>query len=162
MATTFTKIASNTVGVLGVSSVTFSSIPSTYTDLCLKASVNGLTLASLAVSFNGSTSNFTNKWLEGNGATAASGSNAASGRFIGLPSTATSVFSNIEFYIPNYGSANYKSYSSDSVTEANATTAYADLIAGLWSDTSAINSIAISGTTLTQYSTFTLYGIKNS
>ena len=162
MANTYTLIASNTVGSGGVSSVTFSSIPSTYTDLLLKASVNGASLASLAVSYNGSTTNFTNKWLEGNGATAASGSNAASGRFIGLPSTAASVFSSVEFYIPNYASANYKSYSSDSVTEANATTAYADLIAGLWSDTAAITSIAISGTTLSQYSTFYLYGISKT
>ena len=38
MATTFTKIASVTVGSGGASSIDFTSIPSTYTDLCVKLS----------------------------------------------------------------------------------------------------------------------------
>lgn len=78
-------------------------------------------------------------------------------------------FSNTEIYIPNYTSSNYKSVSSDSVQEANDTTNNNMwLLAGLWSNTGAITQIDIgaddtsSSYNFLQYSTFTLYGIKNS
>ena len=48
------------------------------------------------------------------------------------------------------------------VSENNATTAYATLNAGLWSNTAAINAIGLtitSGQNFAQYSTATLYGI---
>ena len=162
MANTYTLISSNTVGSGGVSSVTFSSIPSTYSDLLLKASVRGASAASLAIAYNGSTANFTNTWLESDGSAASSGSNAGSGRFVGVSSTATSVFTNLEIYIPDYLSSKYKTYSSDSAGESNTSTAYSDLISGRWSDSAAITSIGISGTTMSEYSSFYLYGIKNT
>jgi hypothetical protein len=161
---TFTLIASNTVGSGGASSVTFSSIPATYTDLVVKVSARLSANDSLLMLFNGSSSGYTQKFLEGNGATASSG--PLTNGYISYPLTTTaSTFSNVEIYIPNYTSSNYKSYSTDSVDEANATTAYADLLANLWSNTSAISSIAFStatSTTIQQYSTFSLYGINNS
>jgi hypothetical protein len=164
---TFIKIASVTVGSGGASSIDFTSIPSTYTDLVIKTSsrtnYNEGTVE-LQLSFNGSTSTFSSKYLLGNGAAAFSGSLA---RYAGQtqPSTTTAnTFSSHDIYIPNYAGSTNKSYSVDSVTENNATTAYADLIAGLWSTTSAISSITISPASgsLVQYSTATLYGIKNS
>ena len=39
MAVTFTQIASVTVGSGGAASIDFTSIPSTYTDLCIKTSI---------------------------------------------------------------------------------------------------------------------------
>ena len=80
--------------------------------------------------------------------------------------TATaSTFGNGDIYIPNYAGSNYKSASADTVSENNASTGYDDMTAGLWSNTAAITSIAISSftsSTIIQYSTFYLYGIKNS
>lgn len=168
MANTYTLISSNTVGSGGVASVTFSSIPATYTDLLLKVSVRGSAASvnqSYRMTFNGSsTTGLTMKRLYGDGAAAASDSGTTS-EGVGASATANT-FSNDEYYIPNYASANYKSFSVDNVGENNATTAYALLDAGLKSDTAAITSIVFTavgvGGDLKEYSTFYLYGIKNS
>lgn len=170
MPNTFIKIATVTVGGGGAATMAFSSIPSTYTDLCVKISArDGRTTDTangLLLSLNGSSSNFSWRLLEGNGASASS-ANSTTG-LIGLSTTSiatASTFSNVEFYIPNYAGSTNKSISSDSVTEHNATTAYADLIASLWSNTGAINSITLTpsgGNNFLQYSTATLYGISNT
>jgi len=169
MATTFTKIASVNVGLLGAASMSFTSIPSTYTDLCLKITARDASNAGpygVYVGFNGSTSSFSDKFLEGNGASTNSGSLA---RYLGTETPLTytaNTFSSIDVYIPNYAGSTNKSFSADGVSENNATTAYASLNAGLWSDTSAINQITLTigtaGDLFAQYSSATLYGIKNS
>jgi len=73
-----------------------------------------------------------------------------------------STFASGEMYIPNYAGSNSKSFSADSVQETNASLAYSYLMAGLWSNSSAITSIALTPFTgnFAQYSTATLYGIK--
>ena len=168
MATTYTLISSVTVGSGGAATIGFTSIPATYTDLVVKLSarINRATvLDGVNISFNGSTSGFTGVYLEGSGSVASSGTVT---RFIGVGTgdTATaSTFGNLDLYIPNYTSSNNKCYSADSVTENNATTAYAYLIAGLWSNSAAITSISLSpliGTLFNQYSTAYLYGISNA
>ena len=163
-------ITSVTVGSGGAASVTLpatGTIPQTYTDLQIVMSVRGSrseVVSNTAISFNGSTANFTNKYLEGNGTSASSGSLA---RFVGAQPAATATantFSNNIIYIPNYTSSNFKSFSCDSVTENNATLAYATLFAGLWSDTSAITTITLSSSSSDNFvegSTFYLYGISN-
>lgn len=167
MPNTYTLIASSTVGATSVASIDFSSIPSTYTDLLLKVSARQSTgdVAYAAFRFNGSTSSFTYRSIEGNGSSAAS-YNGTTGAY-GITNTSgytANSFNNIEIYIPNYASSNYKSYSSDSVTESNTGTVYMDLIAGLWSNTAAINQVTLYPNTgnFVQYSSFYLYGIKNS
>ena len=95
------------------------------------------------------------------------GDAAATRIYIGQVNGATATantFANVSIYIPNYTSANYKSVSIDAVTENNATTAYAFLSAGLWSNTAAITSATITNSSgnYVQYSTAYLYGIKNS
>ena len=54
--------------------------------------------------------------------------------------------------------------SADGVMENNATEAYQNLVAGLWSNTSAITSLTLAKSTgnFVQYSSASLYGIKNS
>jgi hypothetical protein len=82
-----------------------------------------------------------------------------------VPSNWTAnTFSNGEIYIPNYAGSNYKSWSSDAVTENNATSADMSLVAGLTSITAAITSITIAGAAgnLVQYSTAYLYGVSNA
>ena len=167
MANTYVKIGSTvTVGVLGAADITFSSIPATYTDLVIKISGRTNKAAvfdDIAISFNGSTASFTGRELYGDGAAAASISTSRAAS-IATGSTATaSTFGNSEIYIPNYAGSTTKTFSVDGVQETNATTAYAIMIAGLWSNTAAITSVALTplvGTLFSQYSSFALYGIK--
>jgi hypothetical protein len=164
LANTYTLIEAKTLAS-AVSSVTFSSIPQTYTDLKLVCSTRLVSgnFPDLNISFNGSTSNFTNKNILGSGASVTSGTDVRVIGFTEGTSQTSSTFTNGEVYIPNYTSSNYKSFSADNVTENNATTAYSHLVAGLWSDVSAITSITISaGANFDSASTFYLYGIKNS
>jgi hypothetical protein len=171
MANTYIQIGSTvTVGAGGSATITFSSIPSTYTDLVLVCSLRSdkptFGFSNYNLSINGSTSTFSVRYLEGNGASATTGTavTGMAGNINGPASTA-STFSNTQFYFPNYAGSTNKSYSLDHVTEANATTAWMDLIAGLWSTTSAITSLTLTegnASVFSQYSTASLYGIKNS
>ena len=177
MATTYTLIASNTLGS-SAASVTFSAIPNTFTDLVLKFSVRSTggsnTFDHINVTFNGDTaSNYSRTYLNGNGAAAASGRSTSASLFGMLQAadgaTATSnTFSNGELYIPSYTASQNKPVSQDSAQETNATTAYRVVNAGLWRNTSAITSIelAVGGsggsTDFVSGSSFFLYGIKNS
>jgi len=167
MANTYTLIEAKTL-TSSSSDVTFTSIPQTYTDLLLKASVRGgasTVNQSFVVTFNGSsTTGLTMRRVYGDGASAGSDTNTS---LEGVGSTATAnTFSNNEIYIPNYAGSNNKSFSVDNVGETNGTTAYALLQAGLRSNTDAITSIVLTaigaGGSFLQYSSFYLYGIKNS
>ena len=166
MPNTYTLIASNTVGG-AVSSVSFSSIPSTYTDLLVKLSLRSDRTAdtdSVNMTVNGSSTSMTWLYLLGNNSVASS---ATAQRFYTDSDYNTaSTFGNAEVYIPNYASANYKSFSVDTVSENNATSgAQTELLAQLWSNTSAITSITFApqfGSNWKQYSSFYLYGIKNT
>jgi hypothetical protein len=168
MANTYTLIASTSLSS-AQANIDFSSIPATYTDLLLKACVRGsdASVQNFVIKFNNSTTNHTLRYLEGNGASASSGTSPGTFSFIGaVPGTGVtaSTFNNVEVYIPNYAGSNNKSFSVDAVEENNATTAYADLVAGLWSNTAAINQITIyaAAGNLAQYSTAYLYGVNNA
>jgi len=170
MPNTFELIASSTVGSGGAASIDFTSIPSTYTDLVVKCSFR-VTVAGpldgIKISFNGSTSSFTARDIYGNGSSVGSESSTIA-RWAGLAAATgatASTFSNFEIYIPNYAGSTNKSYSSDAVSENNATAGYNFLFAGLWSNTAAINQITLTPDTassINQYSTAYLYGVKNA
>jgi hypothetical protein len=167
MANTFELIASSTVGSGGAASIDFTSIPSTYTDLCLKLSVrdtNAGAAVNMFIKLNTSTANFTAKGLSGTGS-AAQSYNITDG-YLGVINGAgstSSTFSSGELYFPNYAGSTNKSFSNEIVQENNGTTAYAQMQAELWSNTAAINAISLTPTTLfAQYSAAYLYGIKNS
>jgi hypothetical protein len=147
-------------------SVTFANIPQTgYTDLKIvysaRSSATGSTGTVISLSFNGSTANFTSRYLEGAGS-GTPGSFTSPANFAGVATTnamTASTFSSGEIYIPNYAGSTNKSFSVDSVTEQNATGALTELIAGLWSQTAAITSVTLSSTSFVANSTFSLYGI---
>jgi hypothetical protein len=171
MPNTMTLISSVTAGTGGVSALTFSSIPSTYTDLCLKFSLRNADATVLShMQINGDTAaNYSNRRLYGTGS--GTGSNASSGTYFqiyggGNASTySANVFSNGEVYIPNYANTSYtKTISFDSVTENNATEAYSAIDSGIWNSTAAITSISLfyTGFNQAQYSTAYLYGILKS
>lgn len=171
MANTFELLDSVTVGAGGATSIAFTSIPSTFTDIFFKISVritrSGYVGDIMQVSFNGSSSNESSRRIEGAGSgTPTSASNSLLLVYQGSTTDATaSTFGNAEFYISNYAGSNYKSASNDGVSENNGTTAYAGLAANLWSDTAAINSVTFtpdSGSNFVQYSSIYMYGIKSS
>lgn len=169
MANTLFLIEAKTVSS-AVAYVEFTSIPQTYTDLKLVASARGSgTNTELSVRFNGDTgSNYPFVRAYGDG----SGTNSTkttltyvANNMLNQTNYTASTFGNGDFYIPNYTSSNYKSVSIDGVTENNSTGAFAMLSASNWANNSAITSIKIfdnDGGNLVQYSTFYLYGIKNS
>jgi len=69
---TYTPIATTTLGS-SATSYTFTSIPSTYTDLVIVAQIKGDTTTYLNLRFNGDTgSNYSRTTLSGNGSTASS------------------------------------------------------------------------------------------
>ena len=166
---TMTLIASNTVGSGGASSVTFSSIPQTYTDLILKFSLRYGDYSSwnyAYIQLNSTAGAI--KTISGNGSSAGSSNITTNLRIDFVPGTGqtSNTFSNAELYIPNYTTSNAKSVSLDYVSENNATAAYSELGAGLFSTvTSAVTSISLlvdGSWNFAQYSTAYLYGISNS
>jgi len=169
---TMTLIASNTVGSGGTASVTFSSIPQTYTDLKLVYSTreaNSGTISQVYARFNGDSSSiYTGKRLFGYSGSASSASDSTSYFALGWTAgntTTANTFGNGEIYIPNYTSSNYKSVSGELVGEDNSANTVVDLFgAYLYSSTSAITSIFFGGLdgNFMQYSTFYLYGISSS
>ena len=172
MASSRYLISSQTLAS-SAASVTFSSIPATYTDLVLRVSArtgsSGSAIDRIQIQFSGISSSYSRTVLIGNGS-AASSSRATSATY-GLASGAegasatSNTFGNTEFYIPNYtGSAN-KVFSSFGVSETNATAAEIGVMANLLSNTSAVNKIDLysdDGSSFVSGSSFYLYGLKNS
>jgi hypothetical protein len=168
MANTYTLIEAKTLAS-ATATVSFTSIPQTYTDLkvvCSVRSTRSGDAENLYIGFNSSASSFSSRNMIGEGSGTPAGYSTLN-QFIGVVNGDTSIantFCNNEIYIPNYTSSNYKSFSGDGVQEANQTLAYATLTAGLWSNTAAITSIdfTVQFTTIKTGSTFYLYGISNS
>ena len=178
MANTYVKIATVSVPLLGQAAMSFTSIPSTYTDLCIKVSgrnaivdittyvdmiINGDTGAyydqkNVSDSFNGTITN--QSW---------SNQNSFYLYQINGSTSTSNTFSNTEVYIPNYTSTVSKSISVDGAAESNTSSGGGRvnaLSAGLYHPASnvAISSITLtaSGGNFVQYSTATLYGILKS
>lgn len=168
MAATYELIESQTLGA-AAASVTFSSIPGTFDDLCVLHSAR-TTRVSVVEYFggqiNGSSSNMTTRLLEGSGSTASSSSGSFIRLGVAAGSSATAdTFGNTEIWIPNYAGSTNKSISWTGVQETNATGA--SIVAGavLWSQTAAITSISFSsvlGNNIVTGSSFHLYGITKA
>lgn len=154
-----TLIGSVAVGAGGAATIDFTSIPGTYTDLTLVLSARATsTTATITLAFNGSSASFTGRYMQGNGAAASS---TTSTTLIGnspISTDTASTFGNLLLVIPNYAGATNKTFSVDVVTENNATTAYQQIFAGLWSNTAAITQVTLSLANFAQYSTAYLYG----
>ena len=163
MAFTYSKLAEVTLAST-TSTIDFINIPQNYNDLIIKLSLRSDTnsVEGLLVNINGSSSNFTGRFVDGGAGTPRSGTAVVNGIVNGTDYTA-STFSSNEIYIPNYTSSNFKSYSVDYVTENNASAGYNGFSALLWSNVTAITSLSFrraSSGSFVQYSTATLYGVK--
>lgn len=169
----FTLISSVTVGSGGASTISFTSIPQTYTDLCLMFSTRADAtigdpyynsyLLTNAFPLNGGAST---RYLLGNGSSVSSASDGNNILLLGVTSSGAtaSTFGNTVAYFTNYASTTLnKSVSIDQVSENNATASAAMLSAGLYPANTAITSITIdpfSTGNFVQYSTAYLYGIS--
>jgi hypothetical protein len=172
MATTYEAIATVTVGSGGAANIEFTSIPATFTDLNILLSLRQTAVGGTNVNmiFNNSTTSYSNRDIISAAGTVASestvlGTSSIKVGFIPENTNYTAnTFSNQYVYIPNYAGSTNKSVSTDNAMENNSTTVYFGLFAGLWSNTSAITSIKLTpeNGNFVQYSTATLYGIKNS
>ena len=162
MPVTYEKIASNTLGS-GVTSVTFSSVSSAYTDIILVCNITNTTSQTLYARFNGDTAtNYSATYMYGDGSSASSSRQTTNDKLLlgavaaGLSSTNPTVFiSNIQ---------NYSNTTTNKtvLTRASLASGEVDAVVGRWASTAAISTILIypSGGTLQTGSTFTLYGIK--
>ena len=155
-------------------SVTFSSIPATYTDLVLRISARCAdtgTYAALKFTLNSDTSSvYSFTVLYGTGSSALSDrdsalANARAKFTINADNATANSFGSLEIYIPSYLASQNKPISAFGVSETNSATSYMGANAILWRNTAAITSIQMSelfGTNLLTGSSFYLYGIKNS
>lgn len=170
MSTTLNLIAKQTVGSGGASSVTFSNIPQTFTDLKVVMSVRDGSAQvgnNILFQINGGTTSQSVRAISGDGSSTPNSYSATPLFFTSNGNSSTAnTFSNMEVYICNYASTTInKSVSVDSVSENNGTTAYAQLTAGLYASNTAITSIlftANGGPSFSEFSEFWLYGISSS
>lgn len=157
---TMKLVSTVTVGAGGASSIQFTSIPQTGTDLLLLVSGRSTnTSQAFEIRFNGSSASLSDRYLYGSGSAAASGTDSAIYGYATQSTDTASTFGNVQIYVPNYAGSTNKSLSVDSVTENNATAALQVLTAGLWANTAAITSLSLSGFTFAQYTTASLYTI---
>jgi hypothetical protein len=171
LPSTYTLIKGETL-VSSAASYTFTAIPSTFTDLVLRVSArsdDASTVRGFRLNFNGvSGTSYSETYLSGNGSAVSSVRDSNIGYsdlgVISGGSTTANTFGSVEIYIPSYTVAQNKAISGDSASEDNSTTAYRRANAGLFSNTSAITSIAatLNAGNFAIGSSFYLYGIKSS
>jgi hypothetical protein len=163
-----TLIQTQTLGA--DATITFSSIPSSYTDLHLaitaRSAAAGQTQDNLFLTFNGSSATQYN-W-QGIKSTnlsiaAAPGTNQSVMSFqSSLPGggSTTNAFGNAYITILNYASSNPKIVFADLANEQSGLSGYRNSWYAFWNNTAAINSITISaaGANITAGSTISLYG----
>ena len=162
-AATYVPLATSTLGS-AQATVTFNSIPSTYTDLVLITGdiINATNLANAYLQFNSDTSGtYSATFMEGSGSSGSGSRNSGQDRLKVLRSyggdrtmNITNIlnYSNNSFYKTILG--RYGSGGSSSSTGA---------AIGMWRSTSTISSITIGiegGYNFSTGATFTLYGIK--
>lgn len=174
MPSTYTLIATLSGGA---STIDFTSIPQTYTDLVVfqyfrfssasgiqnvhvrfnNDSTAGAYVQSMALAGDGGVGAYTNSSQNAYQWTYAPG---------GSGTTTANAYSNGSLYIPNYANTSYiKATSIDLIMQINATTNQAvQMHAGYWNNTSAINRITFTAPsdTFTSGSVASLYGISNA
>lgn len=169
MPATYEPIASQTLGG-SATTITFSDIPGTFTDLIIAASPR-LTFAgqsaSLALRLNGDTgSNYSTTWIRGNGTSAESSRLSNQSEMyvatISASTAASNIFTPCIVSICSYSNANVHK----TVLSSSSGIDYGPMrLVNLWRSTSVVTSISLRSFGGTQGdfasgSTFSLYGIK--
>jgi len=160
---TYTPIATTTLGS-DTATYTFSSIPSSYTDLVLIMSARTvISDSAIYCQLNGDTgTNYSNTQLLGNGSVANS-SRQSSVNQMRIGNYISSASNTYGVVIANF--QNYSNSTTNKTVISRAGAAGGGLVAevSLWRSTAAINSILLgeeSGGNFRSGSTFTLYGIS--
>jgi hypothetical protein len=176
VTSSYESIATVSVGSGGTSTITFSSIPSTYKHLQIRSinqvSYGSNTYGGLNLRLgNGSVdtgSNYAYHFLRGDGSSASAGAGANPSDFISsgitrLASSDTNTFATVIIDILDYGSTS-KAKTIRCLTGVDANgSGYVGMQSGLWTGTSAINTIRLYSNdgNLSANSRFALYGIKD-
>ncbi len=168
MPTTYVAIKTVTVGAGGIGGIEFTNIPQTYTDLLVKLSLfsSAGSLDSLGLIINNVNQDRVRRNIYGSNGSATT--NTSTYRDIGATggTNFTALPSNVDVYITNYtSSSQFKTVSTDGVVENNGANNSIFMSSFYFQNTSAITNLqfdnSTSGTNYAQYSTATLYGIKN-
>lgn len=163
MPSTYTPIATTTLGS-AASSVTFSSISGTYTDLILVFSGQFSAAGKqIALQFNSDTgTNYSATNLGGTGSAAESTRDSNKGYMpLGYMPTANAQLTSV-LQIMNYSNT---TTNKTALARSNDAGGYVSAVVGLWRSTSAITSVtalAYTGANFNSGSTFTLYGVKSA
>lgn len=168
----YESIASVTVGSGGTATITFSSIPATYTHLQIRgiARLTGaFSYEEYAITINSDTgSNYSYHYLQGSGSAASASGGAStaagkSGSWVGGTSLTSSVFGTTIFDILDYANTNkYTTIRMLGGMDSNGS-GYVGIASSLWLNTAAVTSISLDvPSDFAQYSQFALYGIKGS
>jgi hypothetical protein len=168
----YESISTVTVGGGGSSSITFSSIPSTYQHLQIRgiARTNRGTFSSdaLLIRANGDTgSNYSWHYLNGDGSSASANAGTSDTSMTNylLPSSVagSNIFAGVVLDVLDYASTSkYKTFRNLAGFDNNGS-GWITLNSGLWMNTNAITSVTLlplNGTAFAQYSSFALNGIK--
>lgn len=169
MPVTHKLIASYTVPS-DTAGYTFSSIPSTYTDLKLVWSMRLASGSTTIIKFNGVSSGYQYRSMFNVGDTGGSATTYGDNQYDALPLqyffNSGTIFNAGAMYITNYASATPKSiWTDNSRPNIASTTDYSNVpMSHNWSNTATISSIRIGdgGDNIAAGSKFYLYGISNS
>ena len=168
----YDSIATTTVGAGGTSTITFSSIPQTYTHLQVRILLQGTSTFNtpfLPLEINGNTgANYAWHRFWGDGSTVSVAASASANyivlpRFVdaGTPSY-TNMFGAMVIDFLDYTNTNKtKTVRAVGGYDANGS-GQIGLNSGLFNNTSGITSITFGTSGLAQYSSFALYGIKGN
>lgn len=146
--------------------VAFSSIPSTYRHLQLRAFAASSAAANYIIRINGDTANnYSWHYIEGSGTGTGSVGNAvADSKLLGgvITNTGSMYTSIIMDFLDYKETTKYKTSRSWSGVDLNGSSTWLNFFSGIWNGSSAINNITISlgGATFAANSHWALYGIK--
>lgn len=159
----YSSIQTVTVGSGGASSITFSSIPSTYTHLQVRISSAAASANWATIAFNGDTgSNYSSHFLIGSGSSASTYNQTSATPVLSLYSGSGSVFGAAVIDILDYTNTNkYKTTRMLDGYDANGS-GQINFSSALWQSTTAISSITFTTNSpnFSQYSSFALYGVR--
>jgi len=153
--------------------IEFTSIPATFTDLCIWVSsrhTTGSVTENVSMRFNDVASGYTSRLLYNSGSGALTALDSGANRLqwqVSSPggSSNANAFAVSTIYIPNYRGNHTKTVSTEAVTvnNTNGSAVRLDLTAGRWADNAVINKITLiaENGSFTQFSSATLYGITS-
>ena len=178
VSNSYESIATVTVGAGGQSTMTFSSIPSTYTHLQLRGLIRNSSASTgqldMYMRFNGDSGAtkytayhlFYGQDTTSKGSAASFNQSSIAGAYFLRDGNSANYFTAVIIDIFDYKNTNkFKSTKSFVGSNPASTVGRIALMGGLWKDTSAITSIDLTvegGNNFVQYSQLALYGIKGA